>query len=132
MITISEWFELIEKCEILPWICACINKKYILKEHVKLMMSTNPLQLRKNYEEAKKQASTNFEWMNLFIRIGCTNQIIENHKLRRLDFSSAYRVFTYTKNPEETFYKLGSREIAWLKRYTDEMYLKDKMKCKQS
>ena len=95
-------------------------------------MSTNPLQLRKNYEEAKKQASTNFDWLNLCIRINYTNQIIENHKIKRFNFSSEYRAFTYTQNPEETFYKLGSKEIAWLKRYTDEMYLKDKMKCKQS
>ena len=32
------------------WECACLNKKFILKEHVKLMLVTNPLQLRKHYE----------------------------------------------------------------------------------
>ena len=29
------------------WECACLNKKFIIKEHVKLLMKTDPLGLRK-------------------------------------------------------------------------------------
>ena len=57
----SEWFKLITNGEILPWICACINKKYILKEYIKLLMTTNPLQLRKCFDTTKAQILSNLE-----------------------------------------------------------------------
>ena len=59
--TSSEWFKLVVNGEILPWICACIDKKYILKEHVKLLMTTNPLQLRKCFDTTKAQILSNLE-----------------------------------------------------------------------
>ena len=55
----SEWFKLVVNGEILPWICACIDKKYILKEYVKLLMTTNPLQLRKCFEATRVQILSN-------------------------------------------------------------------------
>lgn len=57
--TSTEWFKLVINGEILPWICACIDKKYILKEHVKLLMNTNPLQLRKCFDTIKSQILSN-------------------------------------------------------------------------
>ena len=86
----SKWFKLVINGEILPWICACINKKYILKEHVKLLMTTNPLQLRKCFDTIKTQILLNLEetelskqfnlWKIILFARFC-NQIIENHKI---------------------------------------------------
>ena len=47
------WFEMVMSGNMLAWICACLNKKFIHKEAVKLLMSTNPLQLRKEYDRLK-------------------------------------------------------------------------------
>ena len=51
LFTTDEWFNKVINGELIAWECACLPKKFIHKEHVKLMMSTNPLQLRKDYEE---------------------------------------------------------------------------------
>ena len=88
----SEWFKLVTNGDILPWICACINKKYIIKEYVKLLMSTNPLQLRKCFDLTKDRILSNIEEVELkhfnlwkiilFARL--CNQIIENHDYQEL------------------------------------------------
>ena len=45
--TNEEWFNDVLNGSIEAWECACLNKKFIIKEHVKLLMKTDPLQLRK-------------------------------------------------------------------------------------
>lgn len=133
LLNISEWFDLIEKCEILPWICACLNKKYVIKEYVKLMMSVDPLKLRKNYEEVKNtQSISNDEYINLFARLYFTNQILENHKIKNFNISSAYFALNNTNKGKEIFGDIAQKEIHYLKKYTDGILLKDKIKCKQS
>ena len=86
----SEWFKLVVNGEILPWICACIDKKYILKEYVKLLMTTNPLQLRKCFEATRVQILSNlgetefskrFNLWKIILFARFCNQIIENHKI---------------------------------------------------
>ena len=86
----SEWFKLVINGEILPWICACIDKKYILKEYVKLLMTTNPLQLRKCFEATRVQILSNlgetesskrFNLRKIVLFARLCNQIIENHKI---------------------------------------------------
>lgn len=86
----SEWFKLVINGEILPWICACIDKKYILKEYVKLLMTTNPLQLRKCFNITKNQILSNlgetelskqFNLWKIILFARFCNQIIENHKI---------------------------------------------------
>ena len=86
----SEWFKLVINGEILPWICACIDKKYILKEYVKLLMTTNPLQLRKCFDTTKNQILSNlgktelskqFNLWKIILFARFCNQIIENHKI---------------------------------------------------
>ena len=86
----SEWFKLVINGEILPWICACIDKKYILKEYVKLLMTTNPLQLRKCFEATRVQILSNlgetesskrFNLWKIVLFARFCNQIIENHKI---------------------------------------------------
>lgn len=86
----SEWFKLVINGEILPWICACIDKKYVLKEYVKLLMTTNPLQLRKCFDTTKNQILSNlgetelskqFNLWKIILFARFCNQIIENHKI---------------------------------------------------
>jgi hypothetical protein len=45
--TNEEWFDEVMSGSIEAWECACMNKKFIIKEHVKLLMKTDPLGLRK-------------------------------------------------------------------------------------
>ena len=45
--TNEEWFDDVMNGSIEAWECACLNKKFIIKEHVKLLMKTDPLGLRK-------------------------------------------------------------------------------------
>ena len=45
--TNEEWFDEVMNGSIEAWECACMNKKFIIKEHVKLLMKTDPLGLRK-------------------------------------------------------------------------------------
>ena len=86
---ISYWFELVLRGNIMCWECACMNKKYILKEHVKLMMHTDPIQLRKTIDLQRERIL-----YNLNANIPChdliwkwitnckfVNQILDNHKI---------------------------------------------------
>lgn len=93
--TTDEWFPKVMRGDITAWECACLPKKFIYKEHVKLMMSTNPLQLRKDvdeYLELYYMVASNYfqnkkfkEWKKQlweiikYTKLG--NQIIENHKI---------------------------------------------------
>lgn len=99
--TTNEWFSKVTNGDIVAWECACLPKKFIHKEHVKLMMTTNPLQLRKDiddylelyymvavnhfqneeFDEWKKQLWDIIKYTKL------TNQIIENHKI--INFTEA-------------------------------------------
>ena len=136
----SEWFKLVVNGEILPWICACIDKKYILKEYVKLLMTINPLQLRKCFEATKVQILSNLgeiessKWFNLwkiilFARF--CNQIIENHKIVnfRNSASDYYELRKYNDSSElfSIFHKLLAPELDLLHKSTDGLVNKEKM-----
>lgn len=49
--TISDWFQLVLKNSMITWICMCLPKKYIIKEHVKLYMQPNLLYIRRNFDD---------------------------------------------------------------------------------
>ena len=99
--TTNEWFSKVTHGDIIAWECACLPKKFIHKEHVKLMMSTDPLQLRKDIDEYlelyRLVASDYFQkkefknWKKQLWDIikytKLTNQVIENHKI--VDFKGA-------------------------------------------
>ena len=51
IIFIKDWFERVLNGDLLAWECACLPKKYIHKEYVKLLLQTNPLQLRKSFDK---------------------------------------------------------------------------------
>ena len=136
----SEWFKLVVNGEILPWICACIDKKYILKEHVKLLMTTNPLQLRKCFEATRVQILSNlgetesskqFNLWKIILFARFCNQIIENHKI--VNFKNSANDYQelrkYTDNNEllNAFNALITPEINLLYKSTDGLLKREKI-----
>lgn len=102
---IDKWFEMVLNGDIICWECACLNKKFVVKEFVKLMMKTDLLQLRKQID---KQISTisgdiclknPIDFVDLWRVINnCkfANQIIENHKI--VNFKEATSEYLSLRN----------------------------------
>lgn len=92
---ISDWFNRVLANEMIAWECACLPKKYIIKEHVKLLLQTNPLQLRKEFDSIydyvvasakahilKGNSLTGQKQLWELVKyLKFANQIIENHKI---------------------------------------------------
>lgn len=125
-IYIDDWFKQIEDCKILPWICACLNKKYIIKEYIKLLMATDLYQLRKNIDnEYKLLHKSNSEDINVlkktywtYIRnIILTNQIIENHKIvNYVDIRKSYKNIVDNVNIKN----IDDLQLFWIEYYIPE------------
>ena len=135
----SEWFKLVINGEILPWICACIDKKYILKEYIKLLMTINPLQLRKCFDTTKNQILSNIEeielkqfnlWKIILFARFC-NQIIENHKIVNFRNSAHdYQELRKYNNFDDllnVFNTLITPELNLLYKSTDELLKQEKI-----
>ena len=135
----SEWFKLVINGEILPWICACIDKKYILKEYIKLLMTINPLQLRKCFDTTKNQILSNIEevelkqfnlWKIILFARFC-NQIIENHKIVNFKNSAndyqELRKYTDDNELLNAFNALITPEINLLYKSTDGLLKREKI-----
>ena len=136
----SEWFKLVINDEILPWICACIDKKYILKEHVKLLMTTNSLQLRKCFEATRVQILSNlgetesskrFNLWKIILFARFCNQIIENHKIVNFKNSAndyqELRKYTDDNELLNAFNTLITPEINLLYKSTDGLLKREKI-----
>lgn len=92
---ISDWFNRVLANEMIAWECACLPKKYVIKEHVKLLLQTNPLQLRKEFDSIyayvvasakahilKGNSLTGQKQLWELVKyLKFANQIIENHKI---------------------------------------------------
>lgn len=82
---LQEWFNFVLNGKLIGWECACLNKKYVIKEHVKLMMTTNPIQLRKDIDTEYKAFHLSehpiLEAKQLIRDIKFSIQIILNHKI---------------------------------------------------
>ena len=48
----QEWFKYVLNCDIKAWECSCLPRKFIHKEHVKLLLETDLLKLRKNFDNS--------------------------------------------------------------------------------
>ena len=95
VITMDEWFKMVLDGKMLAWECACLPKKYIHKEYVKLLLLTNPLQLRKDFDynyktklsiaikciESKNTLTAQRILWDIVKQAKFSNQIIENHKI---------------------------------------------------
>jgi hypothetical protein len=82
--TNEEWFDEVMNGSIEAWECACMNKKFIIKEHVKLLMKTDPLGLRKQIvkmDNAITEDSDPKDMWKVVAYCKFANQIIENHKI---------------------------------------------------
>ena len=140
--TTNEWFPKVMHGDIIAWECACLPKKFIHKEYVKLMMSTNPLQLRKdvyeylelyymvasNHFQNKKQLWEVIKYAKL------ANQIIENHKI--VNFKEAnyeYKQLVENDCEDEAnvlklWLDLIKEPLGLLRKSTDGMLKKEKQK----
>lgn len=101
-IFIQDWFKLVIDNKIPAWECACLNKKFIKKEYVKLIIKTDIIKLIKDLM-IRRQAL--FNYLNdykivwYFIKdILFTQQIIDFHKIT--DFKEANKYYNDIKNAE--------------------------------
>ena len=149
---IGEWFDKVLESDIICWECACLNKKYVYKDYVKLMLSADPVLIRNYYNTYTYQFFTildNYSWEDddLTIRqlffeyikiIVFSNQILENHKI--INFKEMIPIYQKLFNPEITTYDDFSDVYASiivehakrLHKYTDEQFQNSKIaKIKQ-
>lgn len=130
---LNEWFNIVLNGDLIGWECACLNKKYIIKEHVKLLMKTNPLQLKKTIRtqrlsnEVYSDINILRNW-ELIKNIKFAIQIIENHKI--INFKEAkndyFNLLKCESIEELTEYINKSYQI--LKDLTDGMLLQERIK----
>lgn len=148
IIFIKDWFERVLRGDLLAWICACLPKKFIHKEHVKLLLETNPLQLRKDFDKYYKSCIPTAENMfkagntitaqkvlwNIIRDVMFINQIIENHKI--LNFKEPQTAYKEIVNGQCTdwdttfnvFYEYFIKHRNRLKEYTDGALKMSKLK----
>lgn len=114
--TITKWFDKVLNGDILCWICACLNKKFVIKEYVKLIMKTDPLKLRKEIDAKLDPCFMRAQYLidngsiekgvqqlwEIIRDIKFVNQIYESHKI--VNFKEAnpdWIKLNSTKNPNE-------------------------------
>lgn len=110
LFTMSEWFKLVEDCELFPWMCACIKPKYLIKEHVKILMHSDPYKLRCNidayvhelrdaWDDASEVERDRLKSL-IYSMTLYASQIIEYHKI--INFKAATK-FTVPDEKDEYF-----------------------------
>ena len=133
--TLQQWFQKIEQCHIEPWICACLNKKYVLKEYVKLLMKTEPLKLRLLFDNivipTQNLEKTKYYCWKQFRDLKFINQIIFNHKIMNFkEIPDSYVQSIYEQEDIKSLLKIHSDLIIQDKIYlghaTDGILLKYK------
>ena len=147
MFHVSELFDAVTNTNIRAWQYACLPKKYVIKEYVKLLVHTNPLQLRKDFDFTHK---INFQKAATHIKQGNTltgqkllweivkfakfaNQIIENHKI--VNFKEAAEDYRLIVDGQITDYddiisvfnERLTEPINLLHKYTDDVLRRDKI-----
>lgn len=124
-IKISTWFSKIEKCDIEAWKCACLPKRFIHKEHVKLLMSTDPLKIRLQIDNLIKDST---DYCENIKKCKFAIQIIENHKI--VNFKDGndeiLQFLACDSELKEAFLKIIHPSITVLKKLTDGILEKSK------
>ena len=101
-IYIQNWFKMVLDNKIPAWECACLNKKYIKKEYVKLILKTDIVKLIKDLMVRRLALGNHiidhkFIWY--FIKdVLFTQQIIDFHKIT--DFKEANKYYNDIKNAD--------------------------------
>ena len=125
-ITISEWFKKIELCDIDCWECACLPKKFVHKEHVKLLMHTDPLKLRLQIDQLLKDPTPK-NYCSILKKIKFAIQIIENHKIVNFKDGNGECKSIKSSNPDlSTFINLITPSYNILKKLTNGILEKSK------
>ena len=101
-IYIQNWFKMVLDNKISAWECACLNKKYIKKEYVKLILKTDIVKLIKDLL-IRRLALGNHVMDHKFIwyfvkDVLFTQQIIDFHKIT--DFKEANKYYNDIKNAD--------------------------------
>lgn len=125
-ITISEWFKKIELCDIDCWECACLPKKFVHKEHVKLLMHTDPLKLRLQIDQLLKDPMPK-NYCSILKKIKFAIQIIENHKIVNFKDGNGECKSIKSSNPDlSAFINLITPSYNILKKLTNGILEKSK------
>ena len=101
-IYIQNWFKMVLDNKISAWECACLNKKYIKKEYVKLILKTDIVKLIRDLMIRRLALSNHvidhkFIWY--FVKdVLFTQQIIDFHKIT--DFKEANKYYNDIKNAD--------------------------------
>ena len=91
----QDWFQKVIKCDVLAWECSCLDKKFIVKEHVKLTITPDTLKLAQSFRAMLDPtvilASSEIQngafnkgrthLFNVLKEARFSNQIIDNHKI---------------------------------------------------
>lgn len=121
-VLIQNWFNMVIDNKIPAWECACLNKKFIKKEHVKLILKTDIIKLIKDLMIRRQALLTyinDYKTVWYFIKdILFTQQIIDFHKIT--DFKEANQYYNDIKNSDK-----GSR-IAFVNQMWKQFYEKNK------
>lgn len=146
--TTDEWFDKVLHGDLIAWECACLPSKFIHKEYVKLLLKTDPVQLRKDFDnllDLKYSVASEYyikeeyrKWKKELwdiIRI-CkfSSQIIENHKI--INFKGAMPEYSLLVNNNihncdvinKMWFDCFTNEYSYLKQLTDGMLEKAKLK----
>lgn len=120
---LQEWFDNVLYGKLIGWECACLNKKYVIKEHVKLLMTTNPSQLRKDIDSEYKLfklCRNPISVAKKLIRdIKFSIQIILNHKIVNYkEGLDEYRMLDTIEDSNEC-YQIVDKVYEELKSLTD-------------
>lgn len=113
------------------WKCACLPKKYVIKEYVKILMHSDPIQLRKDFDSFLEICHNDLDMKScqeLLIFVKFANQIIDNHKI--INFKIIKKDYEILKNAEflyKEFYNLLEKPYNELKNKTNELILNKKI-----
>lgn len=128
--TNEEWFGEVMNGSIEAWECACMNKKFIVKEHVKLLMKTDPLGLRKQIVKMNNAITEDSDPKDMWKVVAyCkfANQIIENHKIINFKEANPERKIIL-ESPDNVFLEYVfclSKPLELLKNSTDGILKKE-------
>lgn len=147
-ISLEDWFKLVTKNDLLPWICNALPNKYKIKEYVKLTLVSNKLELRKNFDKEideklslirsyfaeKDRTKADIVSWRLVVDADFTCQIIEFGKI--IDLESCKDIYhkmvpTYSMGLKELtgyLFKYLNKPLNQLHKLTDDILREEKIK----
>ena len=144
---IQDWFSKVLNSEIIAWQCLCLNRKFVIKEHVKLNITADILKLRKNFNaiydpyvifamseiSAGNFVNGKLKLLEVLKEGDFSNQIIDFHKIINFGVvKSYYNEIMNTENSEEAiftkFVELQSRSVSNFIERTNPLIRNNKLK----